>query len=143
MNYIILSIILCFVTITTTVSKIPNELPNTVLGEYQGEPENIRKEAKARNLKVLHFAENVIVIGPQKSIKWKMQDPLSSYKYSYAGNYGIIEEKDNSYTLSCTVSYKDKNSTTSMNFYLIVKKDGKEITFLESSKARSFLLKRK
>lgn len=143
MKYIILSIILCFVNITTTVSKIPNELPNTVLGEYQGEPKNIKKETRARNPKVLHFAENVIVIGPKKSINWKMKDPLSSYKYSFSGNYGIIEENEHTYTLSCTASHKEKTTTTTMSFYLVVKKDGKEITFLETSKERSFLLKRK
>ena len=143
MKYVIMSFILCFVTFATTISKIPNELPSTVLGEYQGEPENVKKEAKVRNAKILHFSENVIVIGPKKSIKWKMKDPLSSYVYSYTGNYGIIDEKDNTYTLSCTASFKEKNAKTSMNFYLIVKKDGKEITFLETSKERSFILKRK
>lgn len=143
MKYIIISCILSFVSFATTIAKIPNELPITVLGEYQGEPENIRKESKARNPKILHYAENVIVIGPQKSIKWKMKDPHTSVKYNFAGNYGIIEEKDKSFTLSCTVSYKDKNTVSSMNFYLIVMKDGKEITFLETSKERSFTLKRK
>ena len=143
MKYLIMTCILCFVTFASTIARIPNELPNTVLGEYQGEPENIKKEARARNPRVLHFANNVIVIGPKKSIKWKMKDPISSYQYSYTGNYGIIDEKENQYTLSCTVSFKDKNATTSASFYLIVKKDGKEITFLETSKERSFPLKRK
>ena len=143
MKYIIISCFLCFVSFATTIAKIPNELPNTVLGEYQGEPENIRKEARARNPKVLHFAENVIVIGPQKSIKWKMKDPLSSYKYSYIGNYGIIEEKGDSFMLLCTASHKEKTTTTTMSFYIKVQKDGKEITFLESSKERSFIMKRK
>jgi len=132
-----------FVIMNAVNAGISTELPVSYLGEYSGEPANVRKEAKARNAKVLHFADNVITLGPKQSLQWKMTEPVTSAKYQYKGNYGIVDENADSYTLLCTASFSQKNATTTAQFYLIVMKKGAEMKFLEMSKDRSFLLKKK
>ena len=122
---------------------ISTELPTSFLGEYSGEPLNVRKESKARNAKILHYADNVIILGSKQSLRWKMTEPVNSGKYQYKGNYGIVDENADSYTLLCTVSFSQKNATNTAQFYLIVMKKGAEMKFLEMSKVRSFMLKKK
>ena len=72
-----------------------------------------------------------------------MTEPVTSEKYQYKGNYGIVDENADSYTLLCTASFSQKNTTTTAQFYLIVMKKGAEMKFLEMSKVRSFMLKKK
>jgi hypothetical protein len=103
----------------------------------------VRKESKARNANILHYADNVIILGSKQSIQWKMTEPVTSGKYHYKGKYGIINENAESYTLLCTASFSHKNTTTTAQFYLIVMKKGAEMKFLEMSKVRSFMLKKK
>ena len=133
-----------FVVIMNSVNAgISTELPSSYLGEYSGERLNVRKESKARNAKILHYADNVIILGSKQSLRWKMTEPVTSEKYQYKGNYGIVDENADSYTLLCTASFSQKNATTTAQFYLIVMKKGAEMKFLEMSKVRSFMLKKK
>ena len=133
-----------FVVIMNSVNAgISTELPSSYLWEYSGEPLNVRKESKARNAKILHYADNVIILGSKQSLRWKMTEPVTSEKYQYKGNYGIVDENADSYTLLCTASFSQKNATTTAQFYLIVMKKGAEMKFLEMSKVRSFMLKKK
>jgi len=132
-----------FVIMNAVNAGISTELPVSYLGEYSGEPANVRKEAKARNAKVLHFADNVITLGPKQSLQWKMTEPITSGKFQFKGNYGIIDENAETYTLLCTASFTQKNTTSTMKFYLIIMKKGNEIKYLEISKDRSFMLKKK
>jgi len=137
-------LLLGFLVIMNSVNAgISTELPTSFLGEYSGEPLNVRKESKARNAKFLHYADNVIILGSKQSLQWKMTEPVTSGKYQYKGNYGIVDENADSYTLLCTASFSQKNSTTTAQFYLIVMKKGAEMKFLEMSKVRSFMLKKK
>jgi len=140
-----LVLLLCglFVIMNSAYAGISTELPANYLGVYSGEPANVRKEAKSRNAKILQYADNVITLGPKQTLQWKMAEPVTSATYLFKGNYGIIDEKDDAYTLLCTASYTQKKTTSTIKFYLIVMKKGNEIKFLEISKDRSFLLKKK
>jgi hypothetical protein len=127
----------------SVTAGISTELPVNYLGEYTGEPLYVKKESRERNAKILQYADNVILLGAKQSLQWKMTEPASSVRYQYKGNYGIIEENADSYTLLCTASFTQKNATITAKFYLIVMKKGNEIKFLELSKERSFILKKK
>lgn len=140
----VILLLFSFVVIMNSVNAgISTELPASYLGEYSGEPLNVRNESKARNAKILHYADNVIILGSKQSLRWKMTEPVTSEKYQYKGNYGIVDENADSYTLLCTASFSQKNATTTAQFYLIVMKKGAEMKFLEMSKVRSFMLKKK
>jgi hypothetical protein len=143
MKSVIILIFGFFIIMNSVNAGISTELPASYLGEYSGEPLNVRKESKVRNAKILHFADNLIILGPKQSLRWKMTEPVTSEKYQYKGNYGIVDENADSYTLLCTASFSQKNATTTAKFYLIVMKKGAEMKFLEISRVRSFMLKKK
>jgi hypothetical protein len=143
MKTLILGYMIFVMTVLSINAQISTELPSNYLGEYSGEPLNVRKESKGRNANILYYADNVIILGSKQSLQWKMTEPVTSGKYHYKGKYGIINEDAESYTLLCTASFSQKNATTTAQFYLIVMKKGAEIKFLEMSKVRSFMLKKK
>lgn len=143
MKTLILGYMIFVITVISINAQISTELPSNYLGEYSGEPLNVRKESKGRNANILYYADNVIILGSKQSLQWKMTEPVTSGKYHYKGKYGIINEDAESYTLLCTASFSQKNATTTAQFYLIVMKKGAEIKFLEMSKVRSFMLKKK
>ena len=143
MKTLIVGYMIFVMTVISINAQISTELPSNYLGEYSGEPLNVRNESKERNAKILHYADNVIILGSKQSLRWKMTEPVTSEKYQYKGNYGIVDENADSYTLLCTASFSQKNTTTTAQFYLIVMKKGAEMKFLEMSKVRSFMLKKK
>ena len=122
---------------------IPKDLPATYLGEYHGEPNNVKAEIKKRNREVLPYMENIVTLGGKHLVKWQYKDFSSNRTSFYTGTYTIMQEQPQYYAALCSVSMKQGNSTVSTKFYLHIMKDGGIIKYLDYSQTRPFTLKKK
>lgn len=118
------------------------ELPKEYFGTYKGEPENVVAEARARNMKVLPYKANKITLKSGRTVEWKYIDAITNMPYSYSGYYTVSKESPESYSLDCTLIFKEKTWQYTIKFKFLVLKSGDKGVYIQPETGRSFEVKK-